>query len=412
VALKPLQKSDYSHLDRLLFYAGLAVLLIALPAALRELRQGIPALVVPGGNERALVFTQWRQDEGDDASLPGLIREFEERNPGIRIELDTRPYREVRALLLSGTETDAEARAALPDIVSLDPRWLPALNAEDLFESVEPLFSDLILLFYRTDLLRQAGFDRPPKNRTEFTALARALADPARRRYGFALALNAEDAMGVYRDVLPWFRSAGPSLLSNGGPAFTAAPVVDTLRFLDALSREGLLAPEPFAKTGRDLREDFAAGRLAMMLAPARSIKTLRAAGLPFGVTTIPGPDAYIGKPVVGLTTRCAGVLRSSPYGDEARAFLAFLGEKAGGPWPAAGADSLELKVRDIYAAADTTGDYLGLPAETALEAILGEELSLMFASSRTPEETAAAVQKRWMGAEPLLLLPTPQNGG
>jgi multiple sugar transport system substrate-binding protein len=399
VALKSLQKSAHPYLDRLLFYAGLAVLLIALPVALREIGQGIPDIPVLGGDEQVLVFTRWLQDEGDDASLPGLIREFEERNPEIRVELDTRSYHEVRGLLLSGTETDAGARAPLPDIVGLDPRWLPALNAENLFESVEPVFSDLILLFYRMDLLQEAGFDRPPKNRTEFTALVRALADPARGRYGFALALNAEDAMGVYRDVLPWFRSAGASLLSNGGPAFTATPVVDTLRFLDALSREGLLAPDPFAKTGRDLREDFAAGRLAMMLAPARNIGTLRAAGLPFGVTTIPGPDAYIGKPVVGLTSWYAGILRSSPYKDEARAFLAFLREKAEGEWPAAGADSLDLKVRDIYAAADTTGDYLDLPAETALEAILGEELSLMFENGQSPEETAAAVQKRWEAA-------------
>jgi multiple sugar transport system substrate-binding protein len=392
----PQKKSVYPHLDRLLFYTGLAVLIIVLPLALREIRGASAGIPVPGADERVLAFTQWWQDEWDPAFLPGLIREFEAYNPGIRVELDTRSYSEVRGLLLPGAETDA----APPGIVGLDARWLPALNTEELFENLEPLPSDLILLFYHTELLEKAGFDRPPKSQTEFSAAARALTDPARGLYGYALALKTEDSLGLYRDILPWFRSSGAALLAGGGPAFTASQAIATLRFLDGLYREGLLAPAPFAKTGRDLRDDFIEGRLAMMLAPAGTIASLREAEVPFGLTTIPGPDSYIGKPVAGLTAWYAGIPRSSPYKDEARAFLAFLTEKAEEAWGFPDEpDGLALKVRDIYAAADTTEEYLALPAETALEAILREELRLMFEKGQSPEETAAAVQMKWEAA-------------
>jgi multiple sugar transport system substrate-binding protein len=465
VGLIPLQEkaSKYARLDRLLFYTGLAVLIIVLPFVLWQFHRGASVLPVLGEKERTLVFVQWWQNEMDTQVLPGLIREFEDQNPGVRVELDTRSYYEVRRILLPddpGTDpvgrsaagqtdpvSDGEKTsgvpgesAVLPDIIGLDPRWLPVLIAGDLLEPVEtgvpeegdfpgtakdagqntrsgvkpraiPLVSCMIPLFYHTGLLQKAGFDRPPKNQTEFTAIARAVTDPVQNRYGFALALNPEDTLGLYRDILPWFCSSGTALQRDGSPAFAVTPVIDTLRFLDTLSREGLLAPDSFSKTGKDRLEDFRAGRLAMLFAPIGEVRTLRAAGVPFDITAIPGSASYIGKPVVGVTGWSIGVLRSSRYKDEAQAFLAFLAGKAGviasetgmvpiSNEPAAGSaiesDPLYAKVRDIYTAADTTSEFLALPSEAALETILGEELRLMFEGSLSPEETARTVQRRW----------------
>jgi multiple sugar transport system substrate-binding protein len=436
VGLTPLQKNSPNNprLDRLLFYTGLVVLVIALPLVLRQIHLGIPIL---GEERRVLVFTQWWQDELDAAVLPALVREFEAQNPGIRVKLDTRPYHEVRRLLLpDGPGADAggtsAVNTALPDILGLDPRWLPALIAGDLLDPAAaapkenallrdgtawPIVSCVIPLFYRTDLLQEAGFDRPPKDQAEFTAIARAITDRSQGRYGFALSLSPDDPLGVYRDILPWFRSSGATLLRDGRPAFTETPAADIVRFLNALSREGVLAPEAFVKTNKDRLEDFIAGRLAMMLAPAVEIRNLRAAGVPFGVTTIPGPASYIGKPAAGITGWYAGIPRSGKHKDEARAFLSFLTGKANGiasktgmipgdgAIPASGAssgpdqDPLYLKVNDIYTAAGTTEEYLNLPAELTLETILGEELRVMFEEGRNPEETVLAVQKKWEAA-------------
>jgi multiple sugar transport system substrate-binding protein len=441
VGLTPLQKdpSKYSRVDRLLFYVGFVVLVIAVAVVLRQFPLNIPIL----NERRVLVFTQWWQNELDAGVLPSLIQEFEAKNPGVKISLDTRSYHEVRRLLLP-EERDAPAAktAKLPDILGLDSRWLPGIIEREALDSgvvvreknavlrteeeearnavpgALPILSCVIPLFYRIDLLQEAGFDRPPKTLDEFAAIAQAITDRPRGRYGFALSLSPEDPLGVYRDVLPWFRSTGADLLHNGRPAFTETQAANALYFLNGLSQDGLLAPESFVKTNKDRIEDFIAGRLAMMLAPAVEIKNIRAAGIPFGVTTIPSHAAYIGKPAAGVIGWYAGVSRSSRHKDEARAFLTFLAENAGdiaektGMVPGTGVipetlmdpskkeqDALYLKVKDIYAAANTTEGYLSLPEEMALEIILGEELRGMLEEGRSPDETARAVQERWEAA-------------
>jgi multiple sugar transport system substrate-binding protein len=433
VKLTPLEKdpSPYPRFDRLLFYVSAAVLACALPFILRQFRPNVPFL---GERGRVLVFTQWWQDEWGADVLPSLIREFEEQNPGVRVTLDTRPYHEIRRLLLEQEERPGPA-AARSDILGLDPRWIPALIERDMLEPAEeapeqdgefgtaengaspaasevwPIVSWLLPLFYRIDLLQEAGFDRPPKTHAEFTAAARALANQPQGRYGFALSLSPEDPLGVYRDILPWFRSVGAACLRDGRPAFTEPPVATTLSFLNDLFQEGLLAPETFGKTNKDRIEDFSAGRLAMMIAPAGEIRNLRAAGVPFGVTALPGNPSYIGKPAAGRIGWYAGIPRSGKNKDEARAFLSFLVEKSEdiavktgmasetGANPAGEENALYLKINEIYAAADTTEAYLSLPAETALETILSEELRRMFEGGRTPDETALAVQQRWEAA-------------
>jgi multiple sugar transport system substrate-binding protein len=276
-------------------------------------------------------------------------------------------------------------------------------------------------LFYRTDLLQAAGFDRPPKSQIEFSSMARSLTDKTADRYGFALSLTPEDPQGVYQDILPWFRSSGADLFLNDSPEFSGPQVLSALAFLNGLYREGLIAPETFTRTEKDLLEDFSAGRVAMMIASIGEARTLQAEGVPFGITTIPGPDGYIGKPSVGITSWYAGLSRSSRHEDEGRAFLAFLAEKApviaknagavpgaisfssADPEESAGASKYSLetlplyaKAYDIYEAGDIPGEFPGLPGQNALETILREELQVMFEHGRSPEETAKAVQARW----------------
>jgi len=442
---------NFPRIDRLLFFAGILVLAAALPIGLRYCRQGVTELAVAAGAEdRTLVFTQWWEDEMEAGSLAALVRDFETQNPGIRIQLDTRPYAEVHRLLFAG-DSGAEAESAdaeggaegveaaevqaafMPDILGLDPRWLEDLIRQGKLASHEgetaaqgaayalPLVSFMTPLFYRIDLLQAAGFDRPPKSQGEFSAMVRTLTDKNADRYGFALSLSPEDPQGIYRDILPWFRSSGAGLFRRGSLEFSGPQVIGVLGFLNGLYREGLIAPEVFTMTNKDRIEDFSAGRVAMMIASIGEARTLQAAGVPLGITTIPGPDGYIGKPSVGITSWYAGLSRSSRHGDEGRAFLAFLAEqspaiaKSAGAVPGAIApvstdpeesidasknsfetSSLYAKAYDIYEAGDIPEEFPGLPEQNALESILREELRVMFEKGRSPEETAKAVQTRW----------------
>jgi multiple sugar transport system substrate-binding protein len=279
----------------------------------------------------------------------------------------------------------------------------------------------MIPLFYNIDVLRSAGFSRPPRNRSELLEISRALAGEG--RFGLGLALGPEDVLGLYRGVFPWFWAAGTALVQEGGPAFSGRAFTETLDFLAQLYREGLIPPDAFSKTGEQRLDDFVRGRSAMMTASIRDIGLLRerflaAAGEGpdrFGITAVPGPDAYAGKPVFGLTSWYAGLSAQSDHPEEGRAFLAFLGERApllaaaahavpgsaaSGP-PGAGPDHaaedpLYSKAWDMSEAGEMAREFYGLPRFEERALLFRGELQKLFEGRQSSAETAAAIQQGW----------------
>jgi ABC-type glycerol-3-phosphate transport system substrate-binding protein len=174
-----------SRADRFLWYLGIAVLVVALGITLIARR---PAFLSAPPPERPLIFTQWWVDALAPDTLEGLIREFEALHPGIRVQLDTRPYGEIRDLLyaLPGKAVPAADPAEGkkipgPDILGLDPHWVQELAEKGVLEGLGayppddvetapgarldtqeeapyrnwalPLVSSMTLLYYREDLL-------------------------------------------------------------------------------------------------------------------------------------------------------------------------------------------------------------------------------------------------------------------
>ncbi|GHT75622.1 hypothetical protein FACS1894124_7220 [Spirochaetia bacterium] len=480
-------KLNQARMDRVLWYLGLAVLVVALVLILRAK----PGLIEIG--DRTLVFTQWWQGDLMDAgSLEALVREFEDRNPGIRIKLDTRPYTEIRELLgasdrRSGDpDGDVADKSFAPDIIGIDPRWLWELVQQNRLEPLgayrarteaetlwtgdpttvdpmlvgpetadpttegptgprteypqtsglgpevpirltsgegeeavigdwaRPLVSFMTPLFYNIDMLQAAGFDRPPRNQTEFAAFAKAVTDTNAGRYGFALGLAEQESQGVYRDIFPWIWAAGQPMTAGGVFKFDTPQATAALRFLQGLNKEGVIAPGSFTKTGQDRLEEFRAGKIGMMIASIGDIRALTAAqdhqtvgDLFFGITTIPAPASYPGKPVFGLTNWCAGISRTSKHKNEAWAFIAFLSDRAPRIAAHSGAihgssntadDPLMAKAYDIYEAGGGLEEFAGFPREVFLETVVREEVRRLLEENQTPEYTAAVIEKRAAG--------------
>jgi multiple sugar transport system substrate-binding protein len=380
----------------------------------------------------ALVFAQWWEDELEEGTLLALAGEFEALHPGVTVRLDNRPYAEI----LKGLQSPGESSPA-PDIVGLDPFWLEDLVRQDLLEELDPreftenlpmeppgdsdqgyekwgrhLISFANPLYYNIALLRDAGFDRPPKNPGEMLACARALTDTGAGRHALTMALGPENPLGVYRDVFSWIRALSPLTVRESPPDFSARSVAGALDFLRELRQEGCLVPGTFTKTEAEKREDFIQGRAAMMIASVADIHLLRqrmGEGA-FGITMIPGESSFEGKPVLGLTGWSLGIPRSAARKDEARAFLAFLLERS--PLIAekahavpgslsramdfSAADPLYAKAYDMYAAGETVQELQGMAGTDRFEALVREQLYALFEEARTPEETAAEIQQQW----------------
>jgi multiple sugar transport system substrate-binding protein len=175
-----------------------------------------------------------------------LLAEYERAHPGIRIEVQQLPWSAAHEKLLTAFAGDST-----PDLCQLGNTWIPELVAlgaltpldahvaqstidpADYFPGIwatnrvagklygVPWYVDTRLLFYRRDLLEQAGFDVPPRTWAEWTTMLAAI---KRRKvagqYGIvlpanefeplvALALQQDDPLLRDDDRYGNFKSAG-----------------------------------------------------------------------------------------------------------------------------------------------------------------------------------------------------------
>ncbi|MDR2535941.1 MAG: extracellular solute-binding protein [Treponema sp.] len=422
------------HLDKLLFIVAVLVLLLSNTVKIGKKK-------VIKANSVTLVFSQWWQDELEYRVLETLIAEFEKTHPGVTVKLDNRSYHEMEDLILNGLNDKIAGFTEnffTADILALDSRWLYGLIQNDMLEPLTrykeasdfipalqptgqenlydewtfPLVSFMAPLFYNIDVLSAAGFDRPPKNRTDLIRYAREITDPAAGRYGIGLSLSQGDPHGVYLDIYSWIWASGTVIINQGKPNFTAPEVVDTLEFLNNLYNEKILAPESFSKSREQKLEEFITGKIGMMIASVQDIEIIRKrmGDRGFGITTIPGPDVYLGKPAFGLTNWYAGISRESKHKALAWEFVDFLAKQS--PLLAAGShavpgsgngleeylkgDSFYSKAYNIYEGGNGIQEFTGYPAVHVLDFIVREEVYNMLHWNQSAQTTAETIQQRW----------------
>ncbi|MDR3333865.1 MAG: extracellular solute-binding protein [Treponema sp.] len=443
-----LNKIPMKQVDRIILIMALILVMVALIVVFVASRGGIKKFVTSPKTAVTLVFTQWWQDELEADTLAVLIREFEKRNPRIHIRLDSRTYLEIQnkalkmalAVVANKTRASSEYQNPFPrtDVLALDPRWLHELIQHEVLEPLTsysdqadftpalylarpdaqyeawamPLVSFMAPLFYNIEVLQAAGFDRPPKNQTDFLRYARTITVPGTDRFGMVLSLDPEHPEDVYHEVYSWIWASGAIMMRDGAPSFTGRPLIETLDFLGTLRQEGLLSPGSFAKTREQKLEEFCTGKAGMMIASVQDIDFLRKriGDTGFGITTIPGPEGYLGKPVFGLTGWYAGISRYSEHKAEAWTFISFLAESIAAPAAKAHAvlgsgtippdylrdNPLYAKVYDMYEEGDTIQEFTGVPQVRELETIAREELYELLEAGRDAPATAETIQQRW----------------
>lgn len=146
-----------------------------------------------------------------------FINEFERENPGIHVDVQQIPWTSAHEKLLTAFAADA-----LPDTCQLGNTWLPEFAALNSLEPLQPLvdrsktivqsdyfpgiwdtnvvdhrlygipwYIDTRLLFYRKDILAQAGYDHPPVSWSEWNEQMAAIKKTVGpQRYAVMLPLN------------------------------------------------------------------------------------------------------------------------------------------------------------------------------------------------------------------------------
>ena len=340
-----------------------------------------------------------------------LLREFGELNPEMRVKLLNISDEEGREPdIFIFDEGDFSGLAARNALMFLEPYSDQGAETRRL---AIPLVSFMDLLFYNIDLLKAAGFDRPPKTRTEFLAYAKAVSG-GNNAAGTGVGLSPKDRQALSRDIFSWIWSDGGDFWqTKDRPIINSRFITADISFLGSLYREAAMAPNSFAATGDQRLEEFAQGKIAMIIASTRAIPYLREkmGDDAFGITTIPVSGAA-GKYSITLSGLYAGINAKCAYPDEALKFLLFFAEQSpflcaklkavpGNvsnfiPGDYVKADTFYSKAWDIFESSRIVQGFSGKPGEQEFERAVREELQIFFESSRTAQETSAAIQRRW----------------
>ncbi|MEO8192337.1 MAG: sugar ABC transporter substrate-binding protein [Gemmatimonadales bacterium] len=247
----------------------------------------IVAACSPASTDQRATLRLWAMGrEGEVVSQ--LVPEFERQHPGIRVQVQQIPWTAAHEKLLTAFVGDAT-----PDIAMLGNTWVPefvALNAlepldalvaasrdvtrSDYFPGIWntnvvdsvtygiPWYVDTRVLFYRTDLLANAGYDRMPSTWAEWEkAMRRIKSRMGPQQYPLLIPIT-EWAPTVILGL-----QAGSPLLRDNGRfgAFSQPPFLKAFNFYVGLFRDSL-APALSSTEISNLYQEFERGNIAMYI--------------------------------------------------------------------------------------------------------------------------------------------------
>ena len=217
-----------------------------------------------------------------------LMPDFERQNPGIRVRVQQIPWTAAHEKLLT-----AFVGEATPDIAMLGNTWVPEFVALDALEPLDsrvagsraltkagfftgawdtnvvdgkaygvPWYVDTRVLFYRTDLLRAAGYDSVPVTWTDWReAMVRIKSRMGPNQYPL-LSPTTEWPPPVVLAL----QAGAPLLRDDGRYAwFTDPRFRRAFDFYVGLFRDGL-APKVSGTEVSNLYQEFARGNIAMYI--------------------------------------------------------------------------------------------------------------------------------------------------
>lgn len=247
-----------------------------------------------------------------------LLPAFEREHPGIRVRVQQIPLNAAHQKLLT-----AYAGGSLPDLTQLGNTWIPELAAlhaleplqarvdrskdieqADYFSSIWatnringvlygiPWYVDTRLLFYRVDLLREAGFDAPPRDWAQWRQQMDAIrAKSGGKRCGALLPTNE------YDQLLALALQQSEPLLRDGGRYgnFESAGFKRALAFYVSLFRRGDAPAVTNVQVGNPW-EEFGRGAFVFYLSGPWNIGEFRkrlpaAQQHTWSTAPLPGPD-------------------------------------------------------------------------------------------------------------------------
>jgi multiple sugar transport system substrate-binding protein len=422
----------------LLAVAMLAAMLAGCTAVAPAAAPAAPAgeAAAPAGETVTLEFTQWWEPELPEGAFRALMDEFEAANPGIKVELVSGPYSTTKEQVVAGA-----AAGTMSDVVGLDGAWvsdfvkqgslasLTDLMTQAGFDDSElaaqiqlggatymiPVVNFVYPVYVNMDLLQAAGISAPPSTRSEFAAAAAALTNADANVYGWVLPLSLEQPNGIQNDVMSWVWASGGSMMKDGQPDLTNDAVRSAAEFIKGLWDAGVIAPGSFTMVEQDKVEEFANGRVGMMVSSLAHINMLRerAPDLNFAITALPAEDGYTGKRGLPYASWGIGVAANSEHQAEAWKLVEFLMSaetnsklsSIANAFPGnvnstpdfVTSDELFAAAFDVFKEGYLANEFVGLPVAEELMRLFGEQFQLYLDGGQSLDDALNNAQAAWL---------------
>jgi len=284
----------------------------------------------------------WYHFDNPDNPMSELVAKFEKANPDIKIEAENIPwnsyYDNLYTSIIGGSAPDAAmvklfAQPRLTEMEALEPLgdqingWagkddlldnlLDLNKAADGNQYYLPIQYVVLYLYYRADLLKEAGLE-PPKTCEDFRNAAIKLTD-APNRYGFGL-----------RGGKGGWDQWGAFVLSQGGEVkpgglTTPSAVAANQWVIDLFQKDKVIPPSAPNDGFQEIISAFKTGKTAMTIHHVGSSKDLVAA-LGDKVSAVPVP-ACGGNRWTSYGDESLAIFSSSDVKDAAWKWISFLAE-------------------------------------------------------------------------------------
>ncbi|MEV0162933.1 ABC transporter substrate-binding protein [Nonomuraea fuscirosea] len=382
-----------------------------------------------------LEFAQWWGAELPAGEFDKIVNDFTAQNPNIKIKLLSAPYASTKQQLITGA-----ASKTLPDVVGLDGAWVNDFAKQGAITDLSKLMSDanydtgqlasqvqikgktymipvvnfVYPLFVNKDLLTKAGVAKVPTTRTQFLDAAKKISATGSDVKGWALPLDTAVPNGIQNDVMSWLWASGGSMLTDGKPNLTGAPVKSVVEFVKSLNDAGVIAPGSLTMKEQDKVEKFTNGQVGMMIDSLAHINLIKKnkPDLKFEVAALPAEDGYTGKRGIPYASWGIGISSSTEHKAEAFKFVSYLlsketnanlstiangfpGNKNAQP-DFSDSDPLFKTAFDIYQQGYPANEFVGLPKSEDLMRSFDEQLQLVLTGKTSVDDALAKSQESW----------------
>ncbi|MCE7792900.1 sugar ABC transporter substrate-binding protein [Salipaludibacillus sp. CUR1] len=216
-----------------------------------------------GNNGETTTLSVWAMGEEGNA-LGSFVESFENEHENIEVNVQAIPWDNAHDSLLT-----AVASGDGPDVLQLGTTWVAEfagagafldlsdykddydmINNDDFFEGAldttyyndaiygVPWYVDTRVLFYRTDILEEHGYEEPPQNWEEMLEVSRELADRGDGMYGFDIDQNDQLVPPIFAWQNGWEFNEEEAEENFADPAFREAMDYYHTYFAEGLVQE------------------------------------------------------------------------------------------------------------------------------------------------------------------------------